>query len=240
MHGFLSHLLLGIFLILLAFFAGAQKNPVFGLFGFLSFFVLGVTLVIEGFRRKESADLKDASQALVYEAGLKMIREIEAAYRGHVVGEGAQPSPLGIFRARLFGLNFAVSAMTLGLGAAGHQKSEEVYQALVKQAASGLLLQPEKVRKISAEILQEQNRALQAEHKNVGSGQYALAALYEAALAESLGKMDSAQASFLGQRVGLSLAGWAELYRKITGRAVQAYTGGFSKSEKDFQGLPEE
>ncbi len=43
----------GIALIAMAFFAGAQKNPTLGLFAFLSFFVVGVTLIIEGFRKKK-------------------------------------------------------------------------------------------------------------------------------------------------------------------------------------------
>ena len=44
--------LLGLLLIAFAFFTGAQKNAVFGLFGFLAFFTVGVTLVIEGFKKK--------------------------------------------------------------------------------------------------------------------------------------------------------------------------------------------
>jgi hypothetical protein len=43
----------GIGLILMAFYAGAQKNPTLGLFAFLCFFVMGVTLIIEGFRKKK-------------------------------------------------------------------------------------------------------------------------------------------------------------------------------------------
>jgi hypothetical protein len=44
----------GIGLIALAFFAGAQKNPTLGLIGFLCFFVTGVTLIVEGIRKKKS------------------------------------------------------------------------------------------------------------------------------------------------------------------------------------------
>jgi len=48
----LKYLLPGLGLILLALFAGSVKNPVLGLLGFLSFFVVGVTLIIEGWRKK--------------------------------------------------------------------------------------------------------------------------------------------------------------------------------------------
>ena len=43
----------GVLLIVLAFVAGAQKNPTLGLLGFLCFFVTGVTLIIEGLKRKK-------------------------------------------------------------------------------------------------------------------------------------------------------------------------------------------
>lgn len=44
----LKYLLPGIGLILLAFLAGSQHNVVFGFLGFMSFFVFGVVLIIEG------------------------------------------------------------------------------------------------------------------------------------------------------------------------------------------------
>ncbi len=53
MNYFLRYFLPGLGLIALAFFAGAQKNPTLGLFAFLSFFVVGVTLIVEGFRKKK-------------------------------------------------------------------------------------------------------------------------------------------------------------------------------------------
>lgn len=48
-----KYFLPGIGLIAMAFYAGAQKNPTLGLFAFLCFFVMGVTLIIEGFRKKK-------------------------------------------------------------------------------------------------------------------------------------------------------------------------------------------
>lgn len=48
MNYFLRYLLPGLGLILLAFVMGAQKDPVFGLLGFLPFFTLGVLLIIYG------------------------------------------------------------------------------------------------------------------------------------------------------------------------------------------------
>ena len=47
------YLIPGAFCIGLAFFAGAQRNVFLGLIGFLSFFVVGVTLVVEGFKSRK-------------------------------------------------------------------------------------------------------------------------------------------------------------------------------------------
>jgi hypothetical protein len=41
-------------LIGLGFFAGLTKDPFLGMLGFLSFFVIGVTVIAEGFRRSRS------------------------------------------------------------------------------------------------------------------------------------------------------------------------------------------
>ena len=43
----MKNLIPGILMIVLAFLVGAHKNAAFGLFGFLCFFVVGVTLIIE-------------------------------------------------------------------------------------------------------------------------------------------------------------------------------------------------
>ncbi len=40
-------------MIVLAFIAGAQRNPAFGMMSFLCFFVLGVVLIIEGRKRSK-------------------------------------------------------------------------------------------------------------------------------------------------------------------------------------------
>ncbi len=42
----------GILLILLAFWAGSLPSMIFALIGFLSFFVVGVTLIIEGAKQR--------------------------------------------------------------------------------------------------------------------------------------------------------------------------------------------
>jgi hypothetical protein len=47
----IGYLLPGAGMIVLAFVAGSQKNPALGLLSFLCFFVIGVTLVLEGWRR---------------------------------------------------------------------------------------------------------------------------------------------------------------------------------------------
>ncbi|MBI1977197.1 MAG: hypothetical protein HYS55_00430 [Candidatus Omnitrophica bacterium] len=49
--------LLGVVLILLAFYAGAQKNVFLGLLGFLGFFVAGVTLIIESWKKRNKKGL---------------------------------------------------------------------------------------------------------------------------------------------------------------------------------------
>ena len=49
----LKYFLPGLVLIALGFYAGAQKNPTLGLFAFLCFFVMGVTLIVEGWRKKK-------------------------------------------------------------------------------------------------------------------------------------------------------------------------------------------
>ncbi len=46
----LNSFLPGVALIVLAFYTGTQKQPLFALAGFLSFFVMGITLIIEGFK----------------------------------------------------------------------------------------------------------------------------------------------------------------------------------------------
>jgi len=46
----------GILFLILAFWAGAHPNQAFGVLGFLSFFIIGVTFVVEGFRTKKNRD----------------------------------------------------------------------------------------------------------------------------------------------------------------------------------------
>lgn len=43
-----GRLLPGILLVLMAFWAGSQKNPTMGLFSFLPFFVTGVLIILRG------------------------------------------------------------------------------------------------------------------------------------------------------------------------------------------------
>ena len=48
----MKRIVIGLILIALAFFTGAQKDAFLGLLGFLGFFTIGITLVIEGFRKR--------------------------------------------------------------------------------------------------------------------------------------------------------------------------------------------
>ena len=43
---------IGMLLIVLAFVAGAQKNALFGLLGFLAFFTVGVTVLVEDWKKR--------------------------------------------------------------------------------------------------------------------------------------------------------------------------------------------
>jgi len=49
----IRYVLPGIVMIGLAFFAGSVSNSAIGLFGFLSFFTIGVTLIIEGYKKRK-------------------------------------------------------------------------------------------------------------------------------------------------------------------------------------------
>ena len=184
---------------------------------------------------------KDKTQQLVFIRGEGLMRRVEKIYRNHV---RRHVTSQGLFRARLFGSNFCLCAMTLALGAEGHKVSEEVYLALLNRASRGLGLSRSDIKEISVAILTEQSRALVQEQKNVGSGQYALAALYQKALEESVGSVDSAGESFsepitsvLGRLVGEALAEWADLYQKISVQPMQVYTEGFRRTAKDSQRL---
>ena len=44
----------GILLIVVAFFMGTHSHIIFALIGFLSFFVVGVTIIVEGWKKRQS------------------------------------------------------------------------------------------------------------------------------------------------------------------------------------------
>ncbi len=48
----LQSFLPGVLLLLLAFFAGTHSHVVLGMFGFLCFFVMGVTVIVEGWKKR--------------------------------------------------------------------------------------------------------------------------------------------------------------------------------------------
>lgn len=58
MNYWLKWFLPGLFLILLAFWAGTMESVIFSLAGFLSFFTVGVTLIIEGKRKTRDPRLE--------------------------------------------------------------------------------------------------------------------------------------------------------------------------------------
>jgi len=189
---------------------------------------------------------KDKTQQLVFAKGEELMHRIEKTYRDHVRTWKRTATPKGLFRARLFGSNFCVCAMTLALGKEKDKVSQEVYLALLDRASKGLGLSQPEMKAISVEILKEQSRALLQEMQNVGSGQYALAALYEKALRESVGSIEKADEVFsepivsvLGRLTGEVLAEWAILYQKMASQPIQVYTAGFRRTEKDSRRLGE-
>lgn len=145
-----------------------------------------------------------------------------------------------VFRLRLFGGFFSVSAMILALGKSRHSDISLFYQRIVKAAAEKNRIWA-KFRKAQP-LFTEQQRALQAEFRNLGSGQYALASIYDQALLISGEKKnffeesdDNGQrAEAVGRMIAEDLAEWAELYRKLGGPPMQSYTAGFQPTAKDF------
>jgi predicted phage tail protein len=55
---FLKYFFPGILLIVCAFWAGTLRNAIFALVGFLSFFVMGVTLIREGWKQTKNHEQK--------------------------------------------------------------------------------------------------------------------------------------------------------------------------------------
>ncbi|HTL48103.1 MAG TPA: hypothetical protein VL688_08610 [Verrucomicrobiae bacterium] len=174
-----------------------------------------------------------------YEKGRELMASSEKRFRQDADDLGVTPGPAALFQARLFGANFAVSAMTLCYGEARKAESEAVYKALYKEAGQGLGLKPEEARGLSTALLKEQTRALIAEMRNVGSGQFALAALYETALESSAGAgIDPAAAAERCGRAAAEMLGhWAALYAELGGKPMQTYALGFKKSARDSQRL---
>ncbi len=168
--------------------------------------------------QKPSSETKtfDSTQEQVYLAGLELMKTIDGEYREHVRMCKKKLSDKGLYSARVFSILFPISAMTLALGKEKHQLSESVYRELIFECGQNLKLsKPEQI-KISKTILREGSLALIAEKNNVGSGQYALAALYEGALNLSVGsveglaeRLEPPLSSLMGRMVGEKLAAWA-------------------------------
>ncbi len=251
----LGGILTGLALIGLAFFAGSQRHPVMGMLGFLCFFVGGVTFIAESFRKPKplsaealihSARLEHQADKLVVAAGIDWMNEMEGMYRGQIENFGSKPAAAGIFGARIFALYFAVSAMRLAFGSPAAERSEKIWRLLSAEAGRGLNLPASRQQEIAAEIVSEQSHALAAEQRNVGSGQYALAALYEKAVEESTGPAAGLKTSgtepaavWAGRATAWGLGHWYELYRQISGRPAQNYNQGFVKSAGDSRRLEE-
>ncbi len=184
--------------------------------------------------------LKTAAQRKVFAQGVLLLHEVEKAYEEQVRSTGQKVAPAGRLQTRLFALHFPMSAMMLALGSEKHQDSEAVYRCLLNAAFHGVPVPAAEKKQIAEAMLQEQMRNLQSEFRNVGAGQFALAAFYEQALRLSLkdwpsdGRLaDENVATILGRVTGQCLAVWAALYQELAGAPMQVYTEGFAPTERD-------
>ena len=186
----------------------------------------------------------NADQKLVIQEGVRLMDACEKDYTVHINSCNSKTTPLGIYFSRLFALNFVVSAMTLAWGADRHKESEKAYLSLLDHARRKNRISSQEALKEASEFLKTANEALYAEKNNVGSGQYALASLYEKALSASLGtgfqpppNSDFNLSSVLGYRIGTLLAEWSSLYTRLSGRPMQEYHEGFQPSDRDVRPL---
>lgn len=191
--------------------------------------------------------LKTSAQRKVFAQGALLLREVEKVYEEQVRSTGQKVAAPGRLKARLFALQFPMSAMMLALGSEKHAASEAVYRCLLNVAFYGVPVPEAEKKQMAAAMLQEQMRSLQSEFRNVGAGQFALAALYEQALRLSLkdwlldGRLAGENvATVLGRVTGQCLAVWAALYQELAGAPMQVYTEGFAPTERDKKPFGEE
>ncbi len=59
---FIKYILPGAALILMAFISGSQRNMFFALLGFISFFTVGVMVIIQGIRTRKNHDNESSSE----------------------------------------------------------------------------------------------------------------------------------------------------------------------------------
>jgi len=197
--------------------------------------------MLTGFWKPRHPVWRDPGQALVYETGLRLMAQSEENFlRSLGQMRNGCSCDKGRYQARLFGMQFAVSAMTLAWGAARHADSEAVYRALLRTARRGLTVPAEQAASLAEETLREQSRALISEKNNVGAGQFALASVFESALEKALGplwKLPETEAAalpaILGAAVAAPLGEWAGLYKELSGQEMQTYQLGFRKSSRD-------
>jgi hypothetical protein len=184
--------------------------------------------------------LKTDAQRKAFAQGALLLREVEQIYEEQVRSTGQKVASPGRLKARLFALHFPMSAMMLALGSEKHAASEAVYRCLLNVAFYGVPLPLAEKKQMASAILQEQTRSLVSEFRNVGAGQFALAAIYEQALLHSLGELPADGrlggenvATVLGRVTGQCLAVWAALYQELADAPIQVYTEGFAPTERD-------
>lgn len=191
--------------------------------------------------------LKNKAQKKVFTAAVKLMHDVEREYRQIVGACGKPVQPEGLLRARLFAIYFPMSIMALVGGEEKHAEAETVYRLLIPLAFEGIPMIPVEKNQIAQAMLQEQTRSLVSEFRNVGSGQFALAALYGVALVGSIGPIPDDGVvggenitTVLGRVTGQCLAVWAALYKTLAQGPMQVYTEGFAPTERDKKPFGEE
>ncbi len=180
----------------------------------------------------------DARQKIIFENACKRMLALESECTGLVGQAGLKPDDRLKFNARVFGFLFPLHVM-IAAGPEARENAETLYRKLFREACQGLKLNLKKAGAGASETLREHSRALTAEKNNVGSGQFALAALF-LQIFSACGENPALRGP-LSERVGPLIAEnlgvWASLYKDFFQQPMQTYTKGFKPSADDTQPL---
>ena len=178
----------------------------------------------------------DCRQKMIFEAACQRMQPLETECVLLVQQAGLKPDDRLKFNARVFGFLFPLHVL-IAAGTEMRGQAEAVYRLLFRKACLGLKLNLKKAGDEASETLREHSRALAAEKNNVGSGQFALAALFLQIF--SAHEQHAALMGPLSERVGPlvaeNLGVWAGLYKDFFQQPMQTYTRGFQPSAEDTQ-----